>query len=406
MSINLWTVPSINTRNWNRHAAVDLIRFTPGGISRVEISRQLQLTRAAITEIINDLQALGIVRELDAPHSSGRHSIGLEINPDLGKVIGIDLGATHATLLLSDFSAHVLADREISLNINDGPERILPVVEAQIQQLLNESGLAISDIRAVGVGVPGPVISAAGTVGSPPIMRGWDRYPIYNRFVNFFGCPVSLNNDAELGALGEWAYGAGRGEHNLVYVKVGTGIGSGLLLEGQIYRGATGSAGEIGHITIQENGPECSCGNRGCLEALAGGRAIAQRACEAVQSGQRTQLAAIPPQAIQARDVINAARSGDLLAQTLVTEAGAHLGTAIASLVNLFNPSMVIVGGSVSQIGDLFLEPVRRTVQQRSLAAASRAARISTALLGRRSSGMGAVVQALSLALHQMPEKE
>lgn len=403
MNTIFWTIPTQNTRNWNRHAAIDLIRFAPGGISRVEISRQLQITRAAITEIVNDLLASGLVREVQDQHSGGRHAITLEVNPDLGKVIGIDLGATHATLLLSDFSARVLADQEIRININDGPEKILPLLEEHILKLLDGSQTSLQEIRAVGVGVPGPVIFSDGTVGSPPIMRGWDGYPISDRFSKFFGCPVSLNNDAELGALGEWAYGAGRGESNLVYVKVGTGIGSGLLLNGQIYRGATGSAGEIGHITIEENGPLCSCGNRGCLEALAGGRAIARCACEAVMNGQRTQLSAIqPPQSIQASDVINAARSGDLTAQTIVSEAGAHLGTAIASLVNLFNPSMVVVGGRVSQIGDLFLEPVRTTVRRRSLAAASRGLRITTALLGRRSSGMGAIVQALSLALHKM----
>lgn len=405
MSTVFWTVPTQNTRNWNRHAAIDLIRFTPGGISRVELSRQLQITRAAITEIVNDLLATGLVREVEDQHTGGRHAISLEVNPDLGKVLGIDLGATHATLLLSDFSARVLADQEIRININDGPEKILPLLEEYIQKMLTETKTALQEIRAVGVGVPGPVISSDGTVGSPPIMRGWDGYPIYDRFSRFFGCPVSLNNDAELGALGEWAYGAGRGESNLAYVKVGTGIGSGLLLNGQIYRGATGSAGEIGHITIEENGPLCSCGNRGCLEALAGGRAIARCACEAVMNGQRTQLSAIqPPQSIQASDVISAARNGDLVAQNIVSDAGAHLGTAIASLVNLFNPSMVVVGGRVSQMGDLFLEPVRATVRRRSLAAASRGLRITTALLGRRSSGMGALVQALSLALHKMTD--
>jgi len=405
MNTIFWTIPTQNTRNWNRHAAIDLIRFTPGGISRVELSRQLQITRAAITEIVNDLLATGLVREVDDPHTGGRHAISLEVNPDLGKVLGIDLGATHATLLLSDFSARVLSDQEIRININDGPEKILPLLEEYIQAMLTESKTSLQEIRAVGVGVPGPVISSAGTVGSPPIMRGWDGYPIYDRFSRFFGCPVTLNNDAELGALGEWAYGAGRGETNLVYVKVGTGIGSGLLLNGQIYRGATGSAGEIGHITIEENGPLCSCGNRGCLEALAGGRAIARCACEAVMNGQRTQLSAIkPPQSIQASDVINAARNGDLVAQNIVSDAGAHLGTAIASLVNLFNPGMVVVGGRVSQMGDLFLEPVRATVQRRSLAAASRGLRITTALLGRRSPGMGAIVQALSLALHKMTD--
>lgn len=407
MSTIFWTIPTINIRNLNRHATVDLIRFTSSGISRVELARQLQLTRAAITEIVNDLQAAGIVREVDIHYPAGRHPISLEINPDLGYVLGIDIGATHLTVLLADFSARIVKEAETLLDIKSGPTVCLEIVDRQIDAILKDAGITLQDIRAIGVGVPGPIVIETGAVSNPPIMPGWNDFPIRDHFAALCSVPISLNNDAELGALGEWAYGAGRGERNLVYVKVGTGIGSGLLLDGQIYRGATGSAGEIGHITIDENGPECSCGNRGCLEAMAGGRAIAKRAVEAVRNGQRTQLASIRPvEKLTARDVISAARSGDLLAQQIVAEAGAHLGTAIASLVNLFNPSMVVVGGSVAQIGDLFLEPVRNTVHRRSLHAASRTVRISTALLGRRSTGMGAVVQALSIALHRLAEKE
>lgn len=405
MSTIFWTIPTINIRNLNRHATIDLIRFTPGGISRVELARHLNLTRAAVTEIINDLLAAGVVREVERRYPTGRHPITLEINPDPGRVLGIDIGATHVTLLLADFSARVILEREQPLEIHAGPAACLAQVDQAMRALLAEAGLATTDLSAIGVGVPGPIVSETGSVFSPPIMPGWDHYPIREHFARLVTCPISLGNDAELGALGEWAYGAGRGERNLVYVKVGTGIGSGLLLDGQIYRGSTGSAGEIGHITIEENGPICSCGNRGCLEALAGGRAISHRAVEVVRGGQRTQLAAVRPiEAISSKDVIAAARGGDLIAQQILAEAGAHLGTAIASLVNLFNPSMVVVGGSVAQIGDLFLEPVRLTVQRRSLRAASSAVRITTALLGRRSSGMGAVVQALSLALHRPHE--
>jgi glucokinase-like ROK family protein len=255
--------------------------------------------------------------------------------------------------------------------------------------------------------VPGPVVFEAGIVSGPPIMPGWDAYPIRDHLEELWQCPVTLNNDAELGALGEWAYGAGRGERNLAYIKVGTGVGAGLLLDGQIYTGATGSAGEIGHITLDENGPLCSCGNKGCLEAMASGEAIARRGKDAVKRRQRTQLSSVVPvESLSARDVIAAARNGDLIAQQIMTEAGMHLGTAIASLVNLFNPGMVVVGGGVAQIGDLLLEPIRQTVRERSLRAASRAVRITAALLGRRSSGMGAVVQALTLALHQISEKK
>jgi glucokinase len=167
-------------------------------------------------------------------------------------------------------------------------------------------------------------------------MPGWDGYPIRDYLHKLWGCPVSLNNDAELGALGEWAFGAGRIKRHMAYIKVGSGVGAGLILDGRIYRGASGLAGEIGHLTIQQNGPQCSCGNYGCLEALAGGAAIARNAQEAVQSGKRTQLAGIRPiEQITARDVGNAARLGDLAAQQIVAEAGSYLGIAVAGVVNL-----------------------------------------------------------------------
>lgn len=406
MSTFLWTLPLLNGRNLNKHTTIDLIRFTPGGISRVELARELGLTRAAITVIVNDLQKSGLVREVETPSGSGRKRIVLEINPTLGFVVGVDMGATHVSFILADYSARVIHEMNMPLDINLGPKVCLSQVAAYMQTLLETTHLTLSDIKAVGVGVPGPIVAEAGMVSGPPIMPGWDGFPIRDTLQETWSCPVSLNNDAELGALGEWAYGAGRGERNLAYIKVGTGIGAGLLLDGQIYRGVTGSAGEIGHITIDENGPLCQCGNRGCLEAMAGGDAIAQRAIEAIHKGQRTILAEKSPvEMITAQDVIAAARRGDLFAQHLVAEAGAHLGTAIANVVNLFNPSMVVIGGGVALIGDLLLDPIRRTVQDRSLRVASRAVRITAALLGRRSSGMGAVVQGLSLILHQMADQ-
>lgn len=404
MSTFFWTIPTQNVKNLNKHAVVDLIRFTAGGISRIELSRQMNLTRAAITAIVSDLQSAGLVREIEAHYPSGRRPIVLEINPDRGHVVGIDMGATHVTILVTDYSARVVREMDEPLDINEGPTVCLPRVEALVHQILAEAGLSLKDISAVGAGVPGPVVAGVGVMG-PPIMPGWDGYPIRDDLAKRFGVPVSLSNDAELGAIGEWAYGAGRGERDLAYIKVGTGIGAGLLLDGQIYRGATGSSGEIGHITIEENGPICTCGNRGCLEALAGGRAIANRAIQEINNGRRTLLTEISPVSqIRSRDVIAAARRGDLLSQQIVSEAGVHLGTALASLVNLFNPSMVVVGGGVAQIGDLLLEPIRETVHQRSLLPASRSVRITSALLGRRSSAMGAVVQALSIVLHRFSE--
>ncbi|MEN6409398.1 MAG: ROK family transcriptional regulator [Anaerolineaceae bacterium] len=406
MNSYLLPAPTTFVKNINKYAILDLIRFTPGGISRVELARKVGLTRAAVTSIVNDLLAVGVIREAESRYApSGRRPVVLEINAGRGKVIGIDMGATHVTILLADFSACVLRELESPFDINDGPEECLFQVDSLLRDFLDKADVKLEDILAIGVGVPGPIVSDAGMVSGPPIMPGWDSYPIRDHLQELWQCPVALSNDAELGALGEWAYGAGRGERNLAYIKVGTGIGCGLLLDGRLYRGTTGSAGEIGHITLTENGPLCTCGNRGCLEALAGGNAIARRAQEVVRSGHRTQMASITPiNSLTARDVIAAARSGDLTAQNIVAEAGEHLGTAIASVVNLFNPSMIVVGGGVAQIGDLLLEPIRKTVRERSLKVASRAVRITAALLGRRSAGMGAVVQALTIALHQIAE--
>ncbi|MBN2386234.1 MAG: ROK family transcriptional regulator [Anaerolineales bacterium] len=403
-----WSNPPLNVKNINKHSVLDLIRFTPGGISRVEIARQLGLTRAAVTAIVNDLQACGIIREAESLTShNGRPPIVLEINASRGHVIGVDFGASHLSILVADLGARIVEETEIAIEIQAGPETCLAEADRLLHETLDKANISLEEVLAIGVGVPGPIVTEAGTVVSPPIMPGWDRYPIRDTLYKRWETPLSLGNDAEMGALGEWAAGAGRGEHNLAYIKVGSGIGAGLLLDGQIYRGVTGSAGEIGHLTIDENGPLCTCGNHGCLEAVASGHAIARQAQEAVSKGQRTQLSAIQPvETISARDVAAAARRGDLLSQQILNKAGSHIGIAIAGLVNLFNPGMVIIGGGVAQTGDILLEPMRQAVQRRSLPAATRVVRITTAMLGRRSSSLGAIVQASTIALHQCADRK
>ncbi len=402
MGATYWSGTAPNVKNLNRHVVVDMVRFTPGGITRAELARTMGLTRAAVSVMINDLLISGLVREAEAHHVGGRKPIVLEINPDQGFVVGIDAGATHATLILTDFSGREIKVQDTPFNIADGPQACLGQLDDCLKTLLDSAGLRLHQVSASGLGVPGPVVAEAGMVSWPPIMPGWDGFPIRDHLQQLWNCHVSVDNDADLGALGEWVYGAARGERNVVYIKVGTGVGCGILIDGKIYRGVTGSAGEIGHITIDENGPVCRCGNRGCLEAIVGGGAIATQAISAIQKGQRTLLAEIRPvERITSHDVISAASRGDLFAQQLIMEAGSHLGTAVAGLVNLFNPGMIVIGGGMAQIGDLLLEPIRQAVLQRSLKMASRAVRITVAVLGRRSSGMGAVVQALSFALHQ-----
>ncbi len=396
----------VNAKSFNKHAILDLIRFTSGGISRAELARKMGLSRSAVTSIVNDLLSIQIIRETQsATTTSGRRPIILEIEPRHGYVVGADIGVTHLSLILADLSAAVVSELEIPFDISRGPSTCLEEVDQQVQVLLRKAGLGLENILSFGVGVPGPIAGDGGIVISPPIMPGWDMYPIRTDLINRWDCPVSLNNDAELGALGEWAYGAGRGENNLIYVKVGSGVGAGLLFYNHIYRGTTGTAGEIGHMTIENDGPVCTCGNRGCLEVLAGGRAIAQQARRAVRSRQRTQLTKIEPlDQITARDVAVAAGRGDLIAQQILSEAGDYLGTAIAGLINLLNPGIVVIGGGVAQAGDLLLEPIRKAVYTRTLKAASQSVRITSAVLGYHATSMGAVIQALSVYLHQLVE--
>jgi len=402
-----WISPNQNIRNFNKHSAVDLIRFATTGISRTDLADQMGLTRAAVTMIVNDLIDNGVILEAESRAiPNGRPPVVLEINPKRGMVAAIDMGATHVNIALADFSAKIIEETSLPFDINQGPQVCLAEVSRILRELVDRIGIRISQLTAVGVGVPGPVIKDAGMVMSPPIMPGWDRFPIRDTLEKEWGCPVSLNNDAELGALGEWAYGAGRGEKNLAYIKVGSGIGAGLIINQQIYGGTTGSAGEIGHITIDENGPLCTCGNHGCMEAFAGGNAIATQAKKMVQSGKRTLLSNIPIESLTAQEVAESARRGDLPSQEIIMRAGTFIGIAIAGLVNLFNPSAVIIGGGVAQAGDLLTTSIRQAVRERSLRASEQGVHITTAMLGRRSSLMGAIVQAINIAIHDATERK
>ena len=395
-----------NVKNINKHLVLSLIQFTSGGISRAELARQLGLSRSAVTTIVNDLMASGTIQEsAKKTGTSGRPRTLLEITPSIGYVAGVDMGAKHLRIAIANFGAQVLNEKEIIFDISEKPKLCIENVDKLLKEMLEESGLDFTQLEAIGFGVPGPISTDAGMVIAPPIMPGWDHFPIRKTLEDLWQLPVSVNNDAELGALGEWAYGAGRDANDLAYIKVGTGIGAGLLIDGRIYRGSTGSAGEIGHLTIDVDGPLCTCGNRGCLEALSGGRAIADQAKNKIKEKKSTQLAKISSKSITAKDVAFVAQRGDLLAQKIMQEAGENLGIAISGLINILNPDMVIVGGGVAQTGDLLLEPIRETVKKRSVLAAATQVRITTALLGRRSTSMGAIVQAVASALHLIAEK-
>jgi glucokinase-like ROK family protein len=396
-----------NVKNFNKHAVVDMIRFAGKGISRTDIAQELGLTRASVTIIINDLIENDIILESESRSTrSGRPPVVLEINPRSGLVAAIDMGATHLSVALGDFSARILDETEQPFRIADGPEQCLEEANLALKSILERNDAQVADLSAIGLSVPGPVITDTGMVMAPPIMPGWDRFPIRTTLENLWNVPVTLDNDANFGALGEWVYGAGRGEKNLAFIKVGSGIGAGLILNRQIFGGTTGSAGEIGHLTIVENGPLCTCGNHGCLEAFAGGRAIEIQAQKLVGSGKRTLLSDPNLKSITVRDVAEAARRGDLAAQEILNRSGTFIGIAVAGLINLINPSVVIIGGGVAEVGDLLTAPIRKVVRERSLRASEHAVKITTAMLGRRSTLIGAMVAATNTAIHNTIEQK
>lgn len=394
----------------NKGGVLDLIRQSPEGVSRAEIAQALGVSRATVSTIVDSLIASGLVSERGAGVSrGGRRPIVLKVNPEAGRVVGVDVGASHVLVVLADLCGRILDEAEQPLDVASGPDVCLPLIADVVEGILSRNG-GLGVMHAVGVGVPGPVIAARGVVSSPPIMPGWDGYPIREFFEVRWGRPALVDNDADLGALGESTFGAGRGETNLAYIKIGTGIGCGLLLDGQLYHGVVGTAGEIGHFTVSQDGPPCKCGNYGCLEAMAGGRAIAQRAFLAIQAGQPTTLAAINHgRQITARDVALAAQAGDAVSQQLLSDAGRHIGSALASLINLLNPGLVLIGGRVAEAGEILLAPIREAVQRRSLRASLRATRIQTAALGRHATVLGAVALALDSAfcnqLQQRPAR-
>jgi glucokinase-like ROK family protein len=375
---------------------IDLIRVAPQGISRAQVAEALALSRSTVSSIVSELLAQGVVVERGAGASrGGRRPIVLQIAPDAGRVVGVDIGASHLLVLVGDLHGNLLAQAERPLRIEAGPERCLEQVYQLVDATLAQAGSCREDVRSFGVGVPGPVIAKEGLVSAPPIMPGWDAFPIRTALERQWGKPATLDNDADLGALGEWTFGAGQGVTHLAYIKIGTGIGCGLLLEGRIYRGVLGTAGEIGHVTISQSGPPCTCGNYGCLEAMAGGRAIAQRAQLALKAGQRTALARFGTGEVTARDVAAAAARGDPVSQQLLADAGRHIGSAVASLVNLLNPGLVVLGGGVTGAGAYLVDPLQQAVTERTMRPARQATRVVLGQLGRRSVAQGAIARAL-----------
>ena len=337
------------------------------------------LSRAAIAQRVDLLIERGLLVETEpAPTDRGRPPLALDLSDARIVVAGCDLGATHSRLAIATLSGRVLAERARSIDINAGPDAVLGTVRADLEELLGEAGRPADHLRAIGIGVPGPVEFASGTVVRPPIMAGWDgcRMPAF--FEEHYAAPVLVDNDVNTMALGEYTHR--QASRHLLYVKVGTGIGCGVVSDGVLHRGASGAAGDIGHIQLPGHEDVlCHCGNTGCVEAVASGAAIA-----AALRSQGTDAA-------RAADVVRLVSEGHAAARRQVRLAGQRIGEVLASLVSFHNPDTIVIGGVLAQLHEDLLADVRAVIYRRALPLATRSLAIETSVLGERAGVLGAV---------------
>ena len=371
------------------------------GPSRELLSSHLSFSKTRANAVVAGLVDKGWLDAVGLGASSGgRRAETLQLHHDLGVLLCADLGASSVEVAVLSPDLQVLARHGEAIDVRVGPGIVLSRMRTLMRELLARSGLKPRQVIGIGVGVPGPVDFASGQLVEPPLMPHWDSYSIRDDLGADYAAPVWVDNDVNLMALGE-LWRLKRSLSNFLVVKVGTGIGCGVVCHGEVYRGANGSAGDVGHICVLPDGPRCHCGNLGCVETVAAGPAIARHATEAAQAGRSAMLAErLADQGqLTPEDVGLASRAGDAAANAIVQSSGMLIGQMLASVVNFFNPSHVFVGGGVTRIGPLFLASLRQSVYQRSLALSTRHLEILTTPLGDQSGLIGAGVLALQETL-------
>lgn len=374
--------------------ALILAGVRAGGLrTRPELVRQLGLGRNIVSQRVAQLMEYGLLDEGPmAPSTGGRPSRELRFRSEAGYLLVAELGASHVQVGLSDLHGELVAQHVEPCDVAAGPDATLDRLEQLFDDLLAGRPEA-PPLWGVGAGLPGPVEFAKGRPIAPPIMPGWDAYPVRERLSARYLVPAWVDNDVNVMALGELRAGIGRGEEELLYVKVGTGIGAGLISRGRLHRGAQGAAGDIGHVSVlDDDSVLCRCGNTGCLEAVAGGYALARDGLATARTGRSGPLADVlkATGSVTVRDIIAAARAGDAVSLAMLNRSGRLVGRVLATLVNFYNPSLIVMGGQVSWGDDVFLSELRRTVYGRSTALAARDLRIKTSPLGNRAGLLGA----------------
>jgi len=373
--------------------------FWSAGGSRHRMADELGFSKSKANSLIAGLVEQGLLAEAGLQRSTGgRRPENLQLHAGLGVLVGVDIGATSLDVAVLAPNLNVLAHHAEPADVREGPGVVLARVRGLIRELLLRAGFEARHVIGIGIGVPGPVNFEIGQLVNPPLMPAWDSFSIRDYLREDYAAPVFVDNDVNLMALGE-LWRLKRSLSNFLVIKVGTGIGCGIVCHGEVYRGAAGSAGDVGHICVDQEGPRCHCGNLGCVEAMAAGPAITRMAVQAAEAGESAALAeCLRTQGrIEATDVGQASRAGDAAANAIVQRAGSLIGQMLASIVNFFNPSHVFIGGGITRIGPLFLAAVRQSVYQRSLALSTRHLEIQYTPL----EGQGGLIGAGVLAMQQ-----
>ncbi|MCI5727359.1 MAG: ROK family protein [Clostridium sp.] len=307
-------------------------------------------------------------------------------------VIGVDLGGTKISTALSTFEGNIISQTVVPTNASEGELPVLNRIISSINEVINGANITINEVEAIGIGSPGPLDAKKGLIITTPNLP-FKNYNLVQPIKERFNVPVYLDNDANVAAIGEFMFGAGKGKENIVFFTVSTGVGGGAVLNGQAYRGNTSNALEIGHMTVAPDGPRCGCGNVGCLEAVASGTAIGKRGQEAVQTNVETSLKKYDK--ITSYEVFVEAKNGDAVAKEIVDKAMNYLGIGVANAISIFDPEMVIIGGGVSKVGDILFDTVKSVVKTRCFKAMSESCEIVPAGLGTDAGVMGAVALAI-----------
>jgi glucokinase-like ROK family protein len=371
-----------------------------GSISRTEISGVTGWSKAKASQEIRSLVNKGYLVEIgDGASNGGRKPRLLKINNQMGYMVGLDIGATSIDVAIADLTGKIIQRGSQAADVRSRPEVFLTTCIQLIKEQASLQGCNIDQILGIGIGVPGPVDFSRGVLVAPPLMPGWENFPIRDFFKETFpSAYVVVDNDVNIMALGEQRAGDARGLDHFIFIKIGTGIGSGIISNGKMHRGSDGCAGDIGHICVDKEGPLCACGNKGCLEAMSAGPAIIAKAMEAAQNGSSPTLSQMRETnggVLRPEDVNAACREGDQAALDIIRASGQMVGDVLASLVNFFNPSHIFIAGGIANFGNHLLVAIRRAVLHRSLPLATTHLSIKFSTMGSDAGVTGAIALAL-----------